>query len=197
MTPTQRSISLRAAPSRERGAALVTSLILLLILTLVAISGMNTATLELVMAGNTQFQENAFQVAETGVDRAIASRNFSTVNPVVVPVTAMPNGATFQTATTYREATAVPTGGFSMGLGRLDHGLEHQHAGKHRVGRKMVLQVLFGQRQVLDSDQALAGFQFENTICQIEFHPALMPGSYCNSRRPLYHSFPDGPRTGP
>ena len=116
MTPTQRSISLRAAPSRERGAALVTSLILLLILTLVAISGMNTATLELLLAGNTQFQENAVQAAETGVDRAIASRNFSTVNPVVVPVTAMPNGATFQTATTYREATAVPTGGFSMGL---------------------------------------------------------------------------------
>ena len=115
MTPTLKT-HMPAAPQRERGAALVTSLILLLILTIVAISGMNTATLELVMAGNTQFHENAFQAAETGIDRAIASRNFSTSTPVVVPATAMPNGATFQTATTYQEATAVPTGGFSMGL---------------------------------------------------------------------------------
>ncbi len=116
MTRTRCTFPSPPAPRRQRGAALVTSLILLLILTIVAISGMNTATLELVMAGNTQFQGNAFQAAETGVDRAIASRNFSTVNPVVVPVTAMPNGATFQTTTTYQETTAVPTGGFSMGL---------------------------------------------------------------------------------
>jgi type IV pilus assembly protein PilX len=116
MTTRKHNPNLSSGPAQQRGAALVTGLILLLILTIVAISGMNTATLELVMAGNTQFQENAFQAAETGIDRAIASRNFSTTNPVVVPVTAMPNGATFATTTTYQEATAVPSGGFSMGL---------------------------------------------------------------------------------
>lgn len=105
-----------ALPGQQRGAALVTSLILLLILTVVAISGMNTATLELVMAGNTQFHENAFQAAETGIDRAIASRNFSTTTPVVVAPTAMPNGAVFSTTTSFQETTAVPSGGFSMGL---------------------------------------------------------------------------------
>ncbi|HEY4644766.1 MAG TPA: PilX N-terminal domain-containing pilus assembly protein [Steroidobacteraceae bacterium] len=47
----------------ERGAALVVGLVLLVILTLLAISGMNTATTELVMAGNEMYQENAFQAA--------------------------------------------------------------------------------------------------------------------------------------
>ena len=39
----------------ERGAALVIGLVLLLILTLLAVTGMNTATTELVMAGNEQY----------------------------------------------------------------------------------------------------------------------------------------------
>ena len=40
---------------RQGGAALVVGLVLLMILTLLAISGMNTSTLELQMAGNFQF----------------------------------------------------------------------------------------------------------------------------------------------
>ena len=39
---------------------------LLLVLTLLAVSGMNTSTLELRMTGNQQFTQNAFQAAETG-----------------------------------------------------------------------------------------------------------------------------------
>ena len=46
---------------RDRGAALVIGLILLLILTVLAISGMGTAVLQLQMAGNEQYQERAFQ----------------------------------------------------------------------------------------------------------------------------------------
>lgn len=58
---------------RQRGAALVVGLVLLLILTLLAISGMNTATTELIMAGNEQYQTRAFQAAETGIEMAIAT----------------------------------------------------------------------------------------------------------------------------
>lgn len=65
---------------RQRGAALVVGLVLLLILTLLAISGMNTATTELTMAGNAQYQVRAFQAAETGIEEVIAARNF---NPAV------------------------------------------------------------------------------------------------------------------
>jgi type IV pilus assembly protein PilX len=61
----------RRLPSRQRGAALVVGLLLMLVLTLLAISGMTTASNELQMAGNEQYQERAFQAADAGVERAI------------------------------------------------------------------------------------------------------------------------------
>ena len=56
---------------RQRGAALVVGLILLAILTLLAVSGMNTASVELVMAGNEQYRQRAFQAAGTGIEEAL------------------------------------------------------------------------------------------------------------------------------
>jgi len=58
----------RTASARQQGAALVVGLILLLVLTLLAISGMTTASLELQMAGNEQYQERAFQAADAGIE---------------------------------------------------------------------------------------------------------------------------------
>ena len=65
-------------PLRQRGAALVVGMILLMVLTVLAISGMSTATTELVMAGNEQYQENAFQTAEFGIEQALLTGAFST-----------------------------------------------------------------------------------------------------------------------
>jgi type IV pilus assembly protein PilX len=59
-------------PSRQRGAALAIGLILLLVLTVLAVSGMNTASMELVMAGNEQYRQRAFHASETGVELALA-----------------------------------------------------------------------------------------------------------------------------
>ena len=67
-----------AFPVRQSGAALVVGLLLLLVLTILAISGMTTATLELQMAGNEQYQERAFQAAEAGVEQAMAAGVFTT-----------------------------------------------------------------------------------------------------------------------
>ncbi len=69
--------ALHHAPTTQRGAALVVGLLLLVVLTLLAISGMNTASLELVMAGNTQYQLNAFQAAETGIEQALQTADFN------------------------------------------------------------------------------------------------------------------------
>lgn len=66
----------------QRGAALVVGLLLLLVLTLLAISGVNTASTELVMAGNKQYYENAFQAAETGIAQALTNGDF---NPGAAP----------------------------------------------------------------------------------------------------------------
>lgn len=69
-------------PGRQNGAALVIGLLLLLVLTILAISGMTTASLELQMAGNEQYQERAFQAAEAGIERAIAAGDYSTTGTV-------------------------------------------------------------------------------------------------------------------
>jgi len=65
----------REKSNHERGAALVTSLILLLVLTVLGVSTMSTATMEMRMAANNQFLENAFQLAETGLDGDLARLN--------------------------------------------------------------------------------------------------------------------------
>ncbi len=102
---------------RQEGAALVVGLVMLMVLTLLAVSGMNTATLELQMAGNSQFAENAFQAADTGINRALAIGGFNTALPVIAPMAVMPSGDTITSVTTFDTATPVPDGGYSMGTG--------------------------------------------------------------------------------
>jgi type IV pilus assembly protein PilX len=58
-------------PARQQGAALVIGLVLLAILTLLAVSGLNASSMELVMAGNEQYRQKASQAAETGVEDAL------------------------------------------------------------------------------------------------------------------------------
>lgn len=58
-------------PAREIGSALVISLILLAILTLVATAGMTTSTLELRMASGQQAVLSAFQAADNAIETAL------------------------------------------------------------------------------------------------------------------------------
>ncbi|MDJ0926953.1 MAG: PilX N-terminal domain-containing pilus assembly protein [Gammaproteobacteria bacterium] len=58
--------------SKQHGAALIVGLVLLMVLTLLAVSTMRTASLELMMAGNSQARNNAFQLAETGLEAMLA-----------------------------------------------------------------------------------------------------------------------------
>jgi Tfp pilus assembly protein PilX len=71
-----------ARPGSQRGAALVIGLVLLLVLTILAVSTMRTASLELAMAGNAQFRENAFQLAESGIENMIRQIDAGLVFPV-------------------------------------------------------------------------------------------------------------------
>ena len=77
--------------SRQGGAALIVGLILLLVLTILAVSGVITSTLELRMVGNTQLQERAFQTAEVAIEDALANPVLSTSVPVNQPMIANPN----------------------------------------------------------------------------------------------------------
>lgn len=52
---------------RQQGAVLMISLIMLLVLTVIAITASNMSTLQLRMANNSQLQNIAFQAAESGI----------------------------------------------------------------------------------------------------------------------------------
>jgi hypothetical protein len=60
---------------RERGAALITSLVILLVLTALGITALSTTNLEQKMAINTQDFNRAFQAAETGLKGAFDNPN--------------------------------------------------------------------------------------------------------------------------
>jgi type IV pilus assembly protein PilX len=106
---------------KQQGAALVVGLILLVVITVLAISGMNTATTELAMARNDQNYENAFQAAETGLESLLAQGTFDPVAGATVTQTIAGQGGTSQdevTATmTYEDWSIVPDKAFSLGSG--------------------------------------------------------------------------------
>lgn len=99
---------------RQRGAALVIGLILLVILTLLAISGMNTSSTELVMAGNEQYRLNAAQASATGVEEALPALSTvpQTAVPVVVGPANVPGSASdqYQTSSQYMGDSTVADG---------------------------------------------------------------------------------------
>lgn len=112
------------SPVRQRGAALIVGLILLLVMTVLAVATMSTANLEVVMASNTQNSQNAFQLAETGLDVNIANldnnRNLliavAGTPPVCNGPINVPNVGTFQSCSNYtNEVTPLP--GSSTGIG--------------------------------------------------------------------------------
>lgn len=101
-----------APPSQQTGATLIVGLVLLLVLTVVGVSGMKTATMEVAMAANTQFQQDAFQLAEGAVDIVVGSRDYTTETSTTLDFTNVPNfdrGA----VTVYRGNTDVPDAAFS------------------------------------------------------------------------------------
>ena len=63
------------AARRQQGAVLIVAMILLVVLTLLGVTAMNTTSLEEKMASNTQEQVRAFQAAETGLSQAFNDNN--------------------------------------------------------------------------------------------------------------------------
>lgn len=65
----RRAISFNPSGS-QRGTALIMSMVILMILTILGITAMGTASLEEKMSGNTQEATRAFQAAESGLSQA-------------------------------------------------------------------------------------------------------------------------------
>lgn len=100
----------------QDGAALVVGLVLLVVVTVLAVSGMNTATTELAMARNDQNYENAFQAAETGLEQALAQGLFNTLSNVNFVLNLNANDSVNATIQ-FEDSTLVPDRAFSLGVG--------------------------------------------------------------------------------
>lgn len=109
------NIILGTAPASQNGAALVVGLILLLVLTVLAVSGMSTATFELIMAGNTQYAQNAFQNAETGIEVTLQTGAFNTSPPITDSPLVVTSTGAYDTQTTFQATTAPFDGAYSIG----------------------------------------------------------------------------------
>jgi len=101
---------------KQDGAALIVGLILLVVITVLAISGMNTATTELAMARNDQNYENAFQAAETGLETALASGQFSTLATTTITQSINYNDSV-AVQLAFEDSSIVPDKAFSLGVG--------------------------------------------------------------------------------
>ena len=124
--------ALQSTPSpRQQGSALFVSLVFLMILTILGVSSMGTARLELKMAANSQFANQAFQASESGIEATLRETDiYATADTDGVDHAYCFNqvdGGPFicdgtnyaervQTNTLYETTGHVPIGGYSLGL---------------------------------------------------------------------------------
>ena len=104
------------ARKRQQGAALIVGLLLMVVITVLAVSGMNTATTELAMARNDQTYETAFQAAENGLELALAQGQFSTLGTATVSRVISSHESVSATIQ-FEDSTLVPDRAFSLGAG--------------------------------------------------------------------------------
>jgi len=113
MDRSYQSIRLRR---NQHGAVLTVGLLLLVVITLLAVSGMNTAMTELALARNDQNIENAFQAAETGLEQALAQSSFSTLTSTTLMQSISPHDSV-TASVEFEGTTIVPDRSFSLGAG--------------------------------------------------------------------------------
>jgi type IV pilus assembly protein PilX len=114
------AMHIRSLPSRQRGAALVVGLVLLLIMTLLGITGMSSSTVDLAMAGNSQNAQNSFQAAESTIEVELRLGASGTGAPRVDENYDFGNG-THARAETAFQATRLPPPGYSLTEYQADH----------------------------------------------------------------------------
>ncbi len=61
----------KPSPARQRGTVLVMAMVILLVLTIIGVTAMNTSSLEAKMATNIQETNRAFETAESGLNKAL------------------------------------------------------------------------------------------------------------------------------
>ncbi|HEX7029989.1 MAG TPA: PilX N-terminal domain-containing pilus assembly protein [Gammaproteobacteria bacterium] len=99
---------------KQKGAALIVGLILLLVLTVLGVASMKAARFQLLMSGNEQFYIQAMNAAESAIEMQIAQGSFLTTHgPGSNPVNANTPGVTGVSTIEFLNAGAAPDGGYS------------------------------------------------------------------------------------
>jgi Tfp pilus assembly protein PilX len=98
---------------RQGGAVLIISLVLLMVLTILAISTMRSASLGLLMAGNNQYRQNAWQLAQAGIDSILRAGDPALADScdtavATAPVTIDTLGGSYATTVCYRGESMTP-----------------------------------------------------------------------------------------
>lgn len=112
--------SLRA----QGGAVLLTSLILLLVMTMLAVTTMRTTSMEQKMAANAALTNRAFQAAESALAEAVYSADDTVLTsalssgPSNVTTAGLSAEITSSAVVTHQEMDNAPCPGGSMGIGR-------------------------------------------------------------------------------
>ena len=98
------------AKNRQSGATLVTALIMLIMLTMLVVSGIRSSNTNLRIAGNMQMQEEAAAAAQQAIERVISARDLIVSTQIVGRYTVTFGQLTCQSARqlTAAEADATP-----------------------------------------------------------------------------------------
>ncbi len=103
---------------RDGGFVLVLALVLLLVLTTLAVSGVTSSSLQFTIAGNAQQHSGAFMAAESGLATAMVNGTFDPTVPAQVMNQAVPNAPTDTFTVTIQPALngapQPPPPGFSI-----------------------------------------------------------------------------------
>jgi len=129
----------------ERGTALVMSLVILMILTILGITAMSTASLEEKMSGNTQESTRAFEAAESGLNSATSTSggldlNTSYLSPKTLPKVDYDNGKSGSAVVaTWFVQFSPPKRGSGYGSNFDAANFEQASTGTTTVGAKSVI----------------------------------------------------------
>lgn len=133
--------------AQQRGAVLVTALLLLMIVTVLGVAGLASATIELRMAGNVQHQERAFAAAEHAIEQALLTANLDTSSTPTEPLkpgcgagcTVPALDDPFDYSMYYHPGAGgapAPDGGHSLGAGLQAHHFVVEAAGESGRGAR-------------------------------------------------------------
>lgn len=103
--------------NRQAGVALFVSLILLVVITLVAVSAMGISKLQLLIAGNTQYSMQAFQRGQSALETRFINESFDTTMSNDTADYKKGTETVATTAVTYIRSSNIPAGGYSLDAG--------------------------------------------------------------------------------